>query len=411
VNNPVSRREALRRAGLLGAAGLSLPALVTACGGDDDGSSDTAPGTTGGTATTSGGGTSTTAGSGTTAAATTTAGSTAPLEGTLHILTWPLYIENDDPTTSPTLKNFSAATGVDVDYSSELDDNEAFYTKYQPDLAKGKGIGYDLVVPTSWMAARMIKEGLVQPLGPIPNRSNLRDDLASPNWDSTRQYSLPWAQGQTGISYFPDKTERPITSVADILDPKFKNRVSILSEWRDTVGLFMLDMGFDVNNPNMDEVKQAIDAIGQARDDGQFRKIVGNSYTDDLITGEVWIALAWSGDIATLKAADTPDIEYVLPAKGAMSFVDNMLIPVGAENKAAAEAYMNFVYDPNVSGPLFEAITYVSPVKGAADFMTDAGKANPFVNPPAGSKLYEFGDVTADQEAEIVELFAKATQL
>jgi spermidine/putrescine transport system substrate-binding protein len=129
-----------------------------------------------------------------------------------------------------------------------------------------------------------------------------------------------------------------------------------------------------------------------------------------LITGEVWISVAWSGDAASLKAADTPDLEFVLPEKGAMSFVDNCLIPKGAKNKAQAEAFLNYVYDPAISGPLFESITYVSPVTGAADFMTPEGQANPFVNPPAGSKLYEFREVTPEEEEEIVTLFEEATR-
>ena len=161
----------------------------------------------------------------------------------------------------------------------------------------------------------------------------------------------------------------------------------------------------------MDQIRAALAVIKEAQDAGQFRKVSGNSYTDDLITGEVWLAIGWSGDIASLKAVDRPEIEYVLPEKGAMSFVDNCLIPLGAKNKAGAEVFLNHVYDPAVSGPLFEAITYVSPVEGATAFMTAAGQTNPFVNPPPGARLYEFRDVTEAEEEEIVTLFAEATQL
>ncbi|MSY13651.1 MAG: extracellular solute-binding protein [Actinobacteria bacterium] len=201
-----------------------------------------------------------------------------------------------------------------------------------------------------------------------------------------------------------------MTSLSDILDPKLKNRVSILDSLGDTVGSFMVDLGFNPEEGNIDEAKQAIAAIKKARDAGQFRKIVGNSYTDDLQTGEVWAALAWSGDIASLKN-DVPDIEFVLPAKGALSFTDNMMIPVGAKNKAGAEGFMNFLYDPKNSGPLFEAISYVSPVKGASAFMTDAGKDNIFINPPVGAKLYEFPPVSAAAYEELSALFLEATQL
>ncbi len=369
----ISRRELIMRAGALGISVPALGAILAACGGGGGGGSSRS----------------------------------------LSVLNWPLYVEDDDPDTSPTLKAFTKATGIAMDYRAEFDDNGSVYLKYQPDLAKGRGIGFDIVTPTSWMAARMIREELVQPLdlSRIPNAKNIRADLANPEWDPGRKYSMPYAQGQVGLAYFPDKTGRPLTSAADLLDPAFKNRVTLLSEWRDTVGLFVIDAGVDPAVATVDDVKAGIAKIREARDAGQFRKIVGNSYVNDLITGEVWVAVGWSGDVASLKAADTPDIEFALPERGAMSFVDTMVIPVGAANKAEAEEFINFLYDPAVSGPLFEKITYVSPVNGATAAMSPEAQANPFINPPAGSKLYEFRAFTPTEEEELEGLFAEATQL
>ena len=90
---------------------------------------------------------------------------------------------------------------------------------------------------------------------------------------------------------------------------------------------------------------------------------------------------------------------------------DNLLIPVGAKNKAGAEELINFLYDPKNSGPLFEAISYVSPVKGAIDYMGPAGKDSIFVNPPVGAKFYEFGAVDDAAFEELSALFVEATQL
>ena len=193
-------------------------------------------------------------------------------------------------------------------------------------------------------------------------------------------------------------------------DLALRNRVTILDEWRDTVGLFMIDLGFDLTKANVDEAKQAIAAIKKAHDGGQFRKVAGNSYTDDLQTGEVWASIAWSGDIATLKKS-VPEVEFVLPAKGAMSYTDNALIPIGAENPRGAAMLLNHLYDPAVAGPFYEAISYVPSVRGATQYMTPAGRANPFVNPPEGSKLFEFPLLSeADSEA-LAALFVEATQL
>ena len=380
----LSRRDLIIRGGALGATGLSLAALLAACGGSKSASTSTSP----------------------------SASTEAAAGDSITVLNWPLYIENDDASTSPTLKNFTAASGIKVDYRPEVDGNDTFTAKYEPFLSKGEGIGADIIVLTSYMAARYVSKGYVQAFddAKFPNKANLIDSRVNPKWDAGNKFTVPYAIGQVGIAYFPDKVGGTITTLSDLLDPKLKNRVSILDALGDTVGSFMVDLGFNPEDGNIDEAKQAIAAIKKARDAGQFRKIVGNSYTDDLQTGEVWAALAWSGDIASLKK-DVPGIEFVLPAKGALSFTDNLMVPVGAKNKAGAEEFINFLYDPKNSGPLFEAISYVSPVKGAADYMTDAGKDSIFINPPVGAKLYEFPPVSDADYEELSALFLEATQL
>ena len=380
-----SRRDLIVRGGALGAAGLSLPALLAACGGSTSSSASTAA----------------------------NGSSTVPTAGdSLTFYNWPLYIENDDASTSPTLKAFEDLSGISVDYRPEIDGNDTFAAKYEPYLAKGEGIDADIIVLTSYMAARFIEKGYVQKFDPanVPNSANLIDARKNPTWDPNNAYSLPYAIGQVGIAYFPDKVGKQITAISDLLDPALKNRVSILDALGDTVGSFLVDLGYDPTTATVAQAKEAIAVIKKARDEGQFRKIVGNSYIDDLQTGEVWAALAWSGDVASLKK-DVPEVEFVLPAKGALSFTDNLLIPVGAKNKVGAEQLINFLYDPKVSGPLFESIVYVSPVKGAADYMTDAGKSNVFVNPPADAKLYEFRPLSDADYEELSAAFVEATQL
>lgn len=379
-----TRRQFLGRgAAVLG--GLALgPTLLAACGGDDDGDTSTA----GGTATDGG------------------------LQGTkLVILNWPLYIENDDAETSATLKAFSEQTGIEVDYRPEIDGNDSFYTKYEPELSAGRGIGADLVVLTSWMAAQMIEQGFVQELAPgsVPNKSNILPDLANPDFDPGRRYSLPYAIGQAGLAYYPDKVGGEIDDVNVIFDPQFAGKVTILDEMRDSVGLTMLGMGLDPSTGSVADAEAAIAKIAEAREAGQFKRITGNDYTEDLDLGDTWIAMAWSGDIASLRA-ENEDLAWVIPKQGGMRFVDNMLIPIGARNKAGAEAFMNFLYQPTVAAGLYEAINYVPPVAGAKEEMTPEAQNSPFINPPPTPKLYDFRTLTPEEDEQLSRAFAEATQ-
>ena len=326
------------------------------------------------------------------------------------MLNWVLYIENDaDPPKSPTIRSFTDATGIRVDYRPEIDGNDSFYTKYEPQFSKGKGIGADIAVLTAWMAARMIAKGFALPFtgSHIPNKANLLPDFANPPWDPGRKFSLPWATVLAGIAYYPDKCGFELKSVNDLFDPRLKNRVTVLDEMRDTVGLLMLAQGLDPVSGSIDDMKKAVAQIRTARGNGQIRKVTGNSYTEDLRLRDTWASIAWAGDAAQLQH-DNPDLRWLFPAEGTMRSTDNAMILLGAPNQVGAELFLNHVYDPKVAGPLYEKIQYPSPVKGALANMSAAAKSSPFLNPTG--KLVEFRILSANEDDELSKAFAEATQ-
>jgi spermidine/putrescine transport system substrate-binding protein len=372
----IGRRDFLIKAGLLG---LSGPALLAACGG----STKTA----------------------------TTAGPAAGKGKKVSIASWPFYIENDQaPNEGATIKGFTAATGYDVDYQTAVEDNVSFTEKVAPDLKNKKAIGYDVVVLTSWECANWIKNGWAAeiPAAKVPNKKNLLDRLAKPDFDATRKFTLPYALGQVGIAYYPDKIGFEIKSFKDFLKPELKGKTTLLSEMRDSVGMFLLSAGVKPETATVEQMMTAIAEIKKYRDQGHFKKITGNSYTEDLDLGDTWAAVAWSGDVAAIQEKK-PELKWVLPSEGAMTFVDTFMIPKGGDVDAGA-AWINYLYDPKVSGPLFEAISYASPVKGAGDAMTAEGKASPVINPPATADLHDFRTLTEEEAAKVEEAFAAATQ-
>jgi spermidine/putrescine transport system substrate-binding protein len=389
INRMAAQRTSRRRFMGRGAVALGAvavgPAILAACGSDSKESTST----------------------------NTTAGGADALRGTtVSMFTWVYYIENNDAESSNTLNTFQDQTGITIDYQTNIDSNEDFFTKYGPELEAGRGIGADIVVVTSWAAAQMIADGwaLEFDSGSIPNQTNILPDLASPEWDSGRKYSLPYAIGQSGLAYYPAETGGPIDDVNALFDPQFAGKVTLLDEMRDTVGMTMLGMGFNPQTGTVEQAKEAIAKIGAARDDGQFKEITGNDYAEDLDNGQTTLSMAWSGDIASIRA-ENEAVNWVIPSQGGMRFVDTMVIPLGAKNQAGAEAFMNYLYDPAVSGPLFEAISYVSPVEGALAEMTPEAQESPFISPPASPVLYDFMTLTPDEDEELTTLFAEATQL
>ncbi|MEI7546763.1 MAG: spermidine/putrescine ABC transporter substrate-binding protein [Actinomycetota bacterium] len=301
--------------------------------------------------------------------------------GTVRVLNWPLYIDPSENGATGTLDRFKKDTGVTAEYSEDFSDNNEVYAKYfEPYLGTGKTMDYDIVCPTNWMAARLKNLGWIEPLPLadndgtplIPNRVNLEDRFLTEQWNFGATYSLPWQAGLTGIAYNPQLTGREIKSVMDLLDPEFKGKVACLTEMRDTIGLFMMALGHDPSVLDEDAINEALDTIEQATKKGQFRAFTGNEYTGSLETGDFVACVAWSGDIVQLNLT-RPDIKFVLPEEGAMSWYDTMVIPKGAPNGIAAAKWMNYVYDPVQAAQITAYVQYLSPVKGVRDELVKLG--------------------------------------
>src|SRR4029078_1491505 len=214
-------------------------------------------------------------------------------------------------------------------------------------------IGRDIVTLTDYMAARWVRNDYCEPIDKknVPNFSNLVDNLKTINYDPKREFTLPWQSGATSIVYNIKKTGRELKSIKDLFDPKFKGKVTMLSEPYDSAGAVMLGMGVDSSKATLDQILAAIEKIDKANQSGQFRRFTGNDYATDLTKGNVWVALAYSGDLVQLQS-DNPDLEFAYPDEGAMFFTDNMMIPAKAEHIYAAEAMMNFVYEPAIAAKI-----------------------------------------------------------
>ena len=282
--------------------------------------------------------------------------------GSLTWSNWPLYI---DPGKDGTLANFEQDTGVKVDYVEDINDNQAFFAKLQPTLAEGDSEGRSLITVSDWLAAKMYDLGYLQRIDPsaVPNvEKNLIPALRHPSADPERDFTVPWQAGMTGI--IVNKELAPdIDSISDLYDPKYKGHITMLTELRDTVPMTLKSMGIDPDTATPEQWMEAVDKIKAAADSGQIRKFTGNDYIRELASGDAWASLGWSGDAVQLQA-DNPNIEFVMPKEGCMLWSTSLEIPVGAPNPEAAQALMNYVYDPKVQADIAEWVNYVTPVKG-----------------------------------------------
>jgi spermidine/putrescine transport system substrate-binding protein len=332
---------------------------------------------------------------------------TPEVGGKLSVLNWPLYLDKKSK------REFPAETGIDLKYSEALNDNNEFFAKYQEQLSRNQGIGADIVVPTSWLAARMIELGYVQPLplDQIPNAANLRADFVNPVWDPTGEYTLPWQSGITGLAYNIKETDRELTSAADLFDPKFKGKMGALTDLRATMTMVLLAEGIDPTTVTFRQAQPAFRRLEKAVDSGQLRKFTGNDYQDELVNGDFAVNVSWSGDVAQLTL-ENEDLRFVIPEEGGELWADVMCWVTPSKRADQVAAWMNYFYDQAHAAQVEESIQYISPVAGIEDELAaldPAAATNPLIFPPAdvSARLKKFKTLDEKEEEKFDRRFAQ----
>ncbi|HLA16368.1 MAG TPA: spermidine/putrescine ABC transporter substrate-binding protein [Candidatus Limnocylindrales bacterium] len=342
----------------------------------------------------------------------------AVIEGPLNFANWPAYMDlNADETAWPTIDDFEATHGIEVNYVEEIEANEDFYATIAPQLGAGLDSGWDLIVLTDYMAARVVRAGWTEEIsaeGTPTAHANVRDELRGLDWDPDMKFHFPWQSGATGVGYNVVSTGRDLTKVEDLFDPAFKGKATMLSGYSDTfslVGLMLKAKGEIEHVPaemTFEEAQVVHDYIKPYVDDGHIRAFTGNEYLQDFGSGDTWVAFVWSGDLAS---SGGPDDRFVFPEEGSIIWTDNMLIPKGAQHKAAAEAMIDFVYDVENAARLALYIYYISPVKGVGDEIAKTDPElgdNPLLFPPAeiAAKMYPQPALSDEEDVKWADLSA-----
>ncbi len=333
----------------------------------------------------------------------------SPATGTLRVSNWPLYMADGF------VAAFQTATGLTVDYLENFNDNEEWFAKNKEPLSRKQDIGADLVVPSQFMAARLISLGWLNPISAArwSNQKNLRTDLLDAKSDPGRTHTAPYMSGMVGIAYNRAAIGRDLTKVDDMWDPAFKGKVSLLADMQDGLGMFMMADGNSPENPTPESIRKAVDAIKEQKDKGQIRRFTGNDYADDLAAGNIVVAQAYSGDVVQLQK-DNPDLKFVVPESGSSTFVDTMVIPYTTRNQKAAEEWINYIYDRANYAKLIDATRYVPVLSDMTDELNKINPelgGNPLINPTPETlaKLKSWAPLTDEQMQEFNKTYAAVT--
>ena len=309
-------------------------------------------------------------------------------QGVLNFANWPLYIDQEHGHTK-SLELFTKATGIKVDYQAVIQNNAPFYATIAPQLRAHENTGYDIVVITNgWELTEMINNGFLVELdhSRLPNFARYASrSVKDPNYDPGNRFTVVWQTGFTGIAYNSKIIDRPITSFKDLLDPKFKGHVGMMSDNTEVGSAGMLALGIDPAKSTPKDWKRAAEWLLKQRPlvSGYYDQ----SYIQYLENGDTWISQAWSGDVFQANASGYKHLKYVVPKEGQMIWHDNMMIPRQASHPVDALEWMNFYYTPKIAAIVEDWVNYVCPVPKARQYVDKvlqdpAVASSPLVFPP-----------------------------
>jgi spermidine/putrescine transport system substrate-binding protein len=281
--------------------------------------------------------------------------------GVLRWANWPGYVEDD----RATVKAFEKATGIKVTYKEVIQETTQWFGRIQAPLAAGQPIGFDLMVMTNGIQLEKCRQlGYLAPLDHSRLKTfaaNAGPGFKNPSYDPGNAFTVPYMSGITGIAYNTKYVKDEITSIAQLFDPKYKGRVGMMSDSQELGNFGMLLLGADPEKSTPADWRRAAAKLREQRDARIVRKYYEQDYVDAVSKGDVWLTMAWSGDVYSLAG---PDVKFVVPKEGGTLWTDNLCIPKTAENPVDALMLIDWLYDPKNNAPLTEFVNYITPVPG-----------------------------------------------
>ena len=298
---------------------------------------------------------------------------------TLNVMNWGQNIADGSDGTLDIIEAFEAAyPHIKVNYS-EYASNEELYSK----LSNG-GLVVDVIIPSDYMIARMINENMLLPLNfdNIPLYENVLDTYKNQAYDPENKYSVPYTWGTVGIIYNSKYvSEEDVTGWDLLWNEKYAKKILMFDNSRDAFGVAAYKLGIDVNTTDKAELQLCADELAKQRP--LVQQYVMDQVYEKMIEGNAWIAPYYAGD-AMMMMEENPDLRFYLPENQSFNlFIDAMCIPTCSQEKEAAELFINFMCNPEISGANMDYICYGSPIDGATEFMDEYLAESEIIYPPA----------------------------
>ncbi len=297
------------------------------------------------------------------------------------------------------LEDFTRETGIEVEYTT-YDNNEIMYTRLK--LLRGRG--YDVVVPSTSLVAKMRDEGLLHPLDHalLPNLAALDPELLNKPYDVGNQYSVPYVWGSTGIGLNTAKIDpATVTKWTDLWQKKWRGQLLMADDMHEAFNIALRINGHKINSTDPDEIKQAYELLKKLLPN---LKTISVEQSAAFLSGNVDIGIIWNGEAITAQA-ENPAIRYIYPAEGANFWIDSFAIPAHAIHVENAHTFINYMLREDVAVRCVQELGYATPHLAAKKSLDEPTRNNPAIFPPpeimASADFYQ----QAGDASELYQLY------
>lgn len=293
--------------------------------------------------------------------------------GTINVYNWGQYISDGTDGSLDVIAAFEEATGIKVNYVT-FDSNETMYTKL-----KTGGSSYDVIIPSDYMVGRLIAEDMLEPLNfdNIPNYQYVDESFRNTAYDPENQYSVPYTWGTVGLIYNSKYVDN-VTGWSSLWDPQYAGKILMFDNCRDAFAIAQLRLGYSINSTDPAEYQETATLLQQQKP--YVQQYVMDQIFSKMEREEAWLAPYYAGDYLTM-VEENPDLSFCFPEEGFNMFIDAMCIPKGCTNKEGAEAFINFLCDPEISGRNMDYLGYSTPISAAKEYMDPEVANNPVAYP------------------------------
>lgn len=300
----------------------------------------------------------------------------------INVFNWGEYIDPD------LIDKFEKESGLTVNYNT-VATCEEMYAKI-----KSGGVSYDIVIPSDYMVSRMIEEKMLLKIDKknVSNEALVDEAFRNPPYDPTGEYSVPYQFGTVGIIYNADKVDEKDIGSWDLLwNKKYKKQILMFDNSRDAMGIALKRMGFSYNTTDEKTIRKAAEMLKEQKP--LVQAYVMDQIFDKMEHGEAAIATYYVGDYFLMldELGEDSDInlKFYVPEEGSNLFVDAMCIPADTGNKSGAEAFINFMCEPENMAQNTEWISYSTAESSARALLPENLRDNEAMY-PLGTALKQF---------------------